>query len=170
PGQREHVRDERVLREGREIEPLALLRERVLLRHERDPVPMEDRQHRELREEVAAAARDREIDLVRADQLRDLLRRALVELEIHLRIALTKAADRLRQHVARLGMRRRDRQRALLLRSEVAREARDILDLTQDLAGASDDLASGGRHGGQALALARVALQTDLRSEAPQPL
>ncbi len=128
-------------------------------------MPVVDRQQREMREQLLRAGRDREIDLVRAHELDDLLRRSLVQLEIDARIALAERADDLGQHIARLGVSRGDRQRAVELGGEVAREARDVADLAEDLARACDHLAARGRDGGEALALAREQLHAELRLE-----
>src|SRR5690606_6875453 len=166
----EHVRDERICRERLQVERLRLACERMLLRHERDAMPVVDRQQRELREQILRARRDREIDLVRADELGDLLRRALVQLQVDARIALAERAHDLGQHVARLRVRRRDRQRAVELGREIAREALNVADLAQDLARAGDDLAAGRRDRGQALALAREQLDAELGLELLQLL
>ena len=88
-----------------------------------------------------------------------------MQLEIDARIALAERADHLGQHVSRLGVRRGDRQRTVELGGEVAREARDVADLAQDLARACDYLAARGRDGGEALALAREQLHAELRLE-----
>src|SRR5690606_35873814 len=161
----EHVRDERICRERLQVERLRLARERMLLRHERDAMPVVDRQQRQLREEVLRARRDREVDLVRADELGDLLGRALVQLEVDTRIALAERAHDLGQDVARLRMRRRDRKRAVELGRQVAREALDVADLAQNLARPGDDLAARRGDRREALALAREQLYAELRLE-----
>src|SRR5262245_46808972 len=93
-----------------------------------------------------------------------------MQLEVDAWVTLAERADDLGQHVPRLRMRCRDRQRAVELGREVAREARDVADLAQDLAGAGDDLAAGGRNGCQALTLAGKELNAELGFELLQLL
>src|SRR5690606_18225788 len=166
----EHVRHERIRRERLQVERLRLARERMLLRHERDAVPVVYWQQRELRKKILRARRDREVDLVRADELRDLLGRALVQLEVDARIALAKRSHDLRQDITRLRVRRRDRERAVELGRQVAREALNVADLAQDLARPGDDLAARRRDRGQALALACKQLNAELGLELLQLL
>ena len=159
-----------MVRERLQIERLRLLRKRMALRHEHDSMPVVDRHQRQVREQILRAGRDREVDLVGADELGDLLGGALVQLEIDARIALAERADDLGQHVAGLRVRRRDRQRAVELGREIARETRDVADLAQNLARPGDDLAAGRRDRGQALALAREELHAELGLELLQLL
>ena len=88
-----------------------------------------------------------------------------MQLEVDARVALAKRADDLGQDVARLRVRRRDRERAVELGREVAREARDVADLAQDLARARDDLAARRSDRREALALAREQLHPELGLE-----
>jgi len=93
-----------------------------------------------------------------------------VQLEVHFRIAGAEGADHLREHVARLRVGRRDRQRAFLLGREIAGEARDVVRFAQNLARPRDNFAAGRGDRGQALALAREQLHAELRLELLQLL
>src|SRR5262245_46125085 len=93
-----------------------------------------------------------------------------MQLEIDARVTFAERANDLGQHVTRLRMRRRDRQRTVELGRQVAGETRDVADLAQDLARAGDDLAASRGDRGQALALTREQLYAELGFELLQLL
>ena len=111
-----------------------------------------------MRELLLRTGRDREIDAVARDHFRNLLRRALVQMQAHLRILEPKRANHLRQHVSRLSMRGRDRQRAAVGLAQLRRGAANILHFTQDAGGARDDFLArvGGARQRAALALEQL--------------
>jgi len=71
--QAENVSHEWKAGEQLQLERLAEPRERMLLGHQHDAMPVVDRQQRQVREELPRPRRDREVDLVGADELGDLL-------------------------------------------------------------------------------------------------
>ena len=85
-----------------------------------------------------------------------------MQVQAHLRIFLAKLADHLRQHVARLGVRGRDGQRAAVGLAQLGRGAADVLHLAQDACGARDDLLARGRGAGERAALAFEQLKAEL--------
>jgi len=123
-----------------------------------------------MRKQVLRTGCDREIDLVRADQLGNLFGRALMQIEIDPGINLAEGANNLGQDIAGLRVSRRDRKRAFLLGRQVAREASDVVDLTQNLPGTRDDVAAGRCDRREALALAREKLDAELGLELLQLL
>jgi len=84
-------------------------------RHDHAAVPFVARQRDELRVVGERLGRDPEIGFGLRDELRDLARVALVQQQPHFWEALGELLDRRRQHVARLRVRRRDRQRAFVV-------------------------------------------------------
>jgi hypothetical protein len=102
---------------------------------------------------------------MRVDELGNLLGRSLMKLEIDLRIALGERLDHLWQYIARLRVRRRNRQRAGLLPLELTRKVRDVFYLAQHTPRAVDDFLTGRRDGRETLALAREQLHAQLALE-----
>ena len=77
-----------------------------------------------------------------------------MQVEAHLRKALSKLTDNLRQDISCLRVRGGYRQCAFLLLDVVGRKAADIVDLLQDDSRTLYDLFAGRRYAIQALALA----------------
>ena len=126
----------------------------MALRHHHGAVPAIDRQAHQMRKQLLRARRDGEIDAVAGDHFGDLLGGALMQMQAHLGVFLAKYADHLRQHIARLGVRGRDRQGAAVGLAQIRRGAADVLHFAQDAAGARDDFLAGGGDAGQRAALA----------------
>src|SRR5690606_32308117 len=80
-----------------------------------------------------------EVDTVIGDQRRDLLGRALVQLQVHVRVALVELPQDVRQYVAGLRVRGGDREGAFLFRGQFLAEAADVFDVSQDFARVLDD-------------------------------
>ncbi len=136
--------------------------ERVVARHHDVAVPAIARQQRKAVVERLRARGDREVDAIERGHLGDLLGGALVQVQAHLRVLLAELLDDLRQHVARLCVRGRDRQRATLLVLEIVGKALDVLHLAQDPDRAVDDLLPGGSDARQVAAVADEDLETEL--------
>ena len=162
PGQTEHVGHQRVGRKCCQVQRFDAPAERMLPGHQNDPVPVIDRQQREVGEHALGAACDGEIHLLVGYQFGNLLGGPLVQLQVHARIAASKCLDDLRQNVPRLCVSGGDGKRAFLLRGEIAGETGDVVHLAQDLAGPFDDLMPGRRDRSEALALAREQLHAEL--------
>ena len=105
----------------------------MALRHDDAPVPAIAGQQHQVAEQLLRAGVDREVDAVALRHVGDLLGGALVQMQLDLRIALAESADHLGQHVARLRMRRADRQRAASVALLFVREPLDALDFLEDL-------------------------------------
>ena len=134
-------------------------------RHHHGAVPAVYRQAHQMREQLLGAGRNGEIDPVARHHLGDLLRRALMQVQTHFRIFGAKRANHLRQHIARLGVRGRNRQRAAIRLAQLRRSAADVLHFTQDAGGARDDLLAGRRGAGQRPALALEQLKAQFLLE-----
>jgi hypothetical protein len=130
--------------------------------HHDDAVPAVAGQQHQVREQLARAGGDGEVDAVGRHQFGDLLGRALLQLQVDPRVALAELPDDVRQHVARLGVGGGQRQRPLLLPGHVAGEAADVLHFAHDPAGAADHFPAGRGDGRQALALAGEELHAKL--------
>ncbi len=102
--------------------------------------------------------------------LGDLQRVALVQDDLDLRVARREFAQHLRQHVARLRVRGRDRQRAGVLAAEFVGDALQVGDFAQRAARGGDHDLAGRRERRQALALAHEDRQAELVLELPDLL
>ena len=101
------------------------------MRHHDVAMPAEAGHQGERRKQLVRAGRDREVDAIRGRQIRNLLGRALVQVQVDARIPGAELLDDGRQHVTRLGVRRRDRHRAAVLVLEVGRQALYVLGLLE---------------------------------------
>ena len=158
------VRDDRILRELLEREVLRAQDRMAFLRDDaaRD---REARQHDEARKRPHGLGAEREIGFVLLDRFADLRRVALLEPQPHARVALDELLDDARQHVARVGVRRRDREVALLLRVVVVVDRVQVVDVVQDPLRDLDHLAAGIGQADDAIPLALEDLEAELRLE-----
>ena len=126
--------------------------------HQDDPVPTEAGQQHESRKELAGTGGNGEVHAVGSYQFGQLFGGALVQLEVDFWVAFAEFPNDVRQHVARLGVGRRNGQGAFLFARQVAGEAPDILRLPHDAPGAGNHVPPRRGDGGQALPLAREEL------------
>ena len=103
------------------------------VRHDDAPVPAIAGQQHQIGEQLLRAGVDREVDAVALRHVGDLLGGALVQMQLDVRIALAELPDHRRQHVARLGVRRADRERAAAVALLLVGQALDALDFLEDL-------------------------------------
>jgi hypothetical protein len=75
--------------------------------------------------------RDADVGLAADEHLRDLLRRALVQRQRHLRVQRAEVLHHRRQRVARLRVRGRDRQRPAVHRRELGAHAAQVVGVQQ---------------------------------------
>ena len=113
---------------------------------------------------------DADVGVAARRLLGDLHRVALVQLELDLGIARREIAQHRRQHVARLRVRRRDRERALVLAPEFVADALQVADFAQRAARGRDDDFAGRRERGEPLALAHEDPHAELVLELPDLL
>ena len=102
--------------------------------------------------------------------LGDLHRIALVQLQLDLRIARSEIEQHRRQNVTRLQVRRRDRERALVLAPELGADAFQVAELAQRAPRGRDDGLARGRERGEPLALAHEHAHAELVLELPDLL
>src|SRR5690242_15942019 len=119
-------------------------------------------QQRELAEQMLRAGGDGAIDTIARHHLGDLLGSSLVQVETHLRVASAELANHIRQNIARLRVRRADRQASLALIAQLGREAADSARLLQYAHGALDDLLSGGSNAREIAPFAYEDLESEL--------
>jgi hypothetical protein len=131
----------------------------VSFRNQNLAVPAVAGNHQQFAELRAIASGDREVDGVVANETCNLLRCALVQVQVYARIACPEFLHDPGQDVARLGMCGRNRKRALLFLKILVGEAPDALDLVHDYPGTFDDPVAGVRYAVEALSLAREQLQ-----------
>ena len=98
----------------------------------------------------------------RCGHVGDLLGRALVQMQLDLRITLAKSADHLGQHVARLRVRRADRERAAAVALLLVGQPLDALDFLEDLQRAIDDALARRRDARERAALAQKDRKAEL--------
>jgi hypothetical protein len=103
-----------------------------------------------------------EVDAVALRHVGDLLRRALVQMQLDLRIALAKPADHFGQHVACLRVRGADRERPTSIALLLVREPLDALDFLEDLLRAIDDALARRRHARERAPLAQKDRKAEL--------
>ena len=115
-----------------------------------------------MREQLLRAGVDREVDAVARRHVGDLLGRALVQVQLDVRIALAELADHRRQHIARLRVRRADGQRAAAVALLLVGQALDALDFLEDLLGPLDDPLAGRGDPRQGAALAQEDRKAEL--------
>ncbi len=127
-------------------------------RHDHRPMPAIHRQAHQMRELLLRARGDGEVDAVARHHFGDLLRGALVQMQAHLRIFEPKGANHLRQHVARLGVRGGDRQRAAVGLAQLRGGTANVLHFPQNAGGARNDFLArvGGPRQRAALALEQL--------------
>ena len=121
-------------------------------RHEHAAIPLVARQRDELGERRQRFGRDADVGVAVRGVLGDLDGIALVQLDLHARKARGEIAHDRRQHVARLRVRGRDGERALVLVPELGSHAADVLDLPQRAARGGDHRFAGRRDRRDALA------------------
>ena len=121
-------------------------------------------------EHRARARGDGEIDAIRGREIGDLFGISLVQVQTHLRVLVAESLEHLRQHVTRLGVRGRDRQRARFVLAQLGGERLDAARLAHDLRGAVDDLVAGVGRAHQRAALAFEQLEAELVLELLQLL
>ena len=142
----------------------------MIRRHDDAPVPLVAGQQHQVRKEILRTGGDGKVDAVERGHLGDLFRRALVQMQPHFRVLGAELLDDRREHVARLGVRRADGERAAVLVLQVVRDALDVLHLAQDLHRPVDDLLAGGRDFRQRAAAADKDAEAELILEQLQLL
>ena len=138
--------------------------------HDDPPVPLVARQQHELAEESVRSGGDGEVDAIGPRHLRNLLRRALVQMELHVRVTRAELPNHRGQHVPRLRVSGADGERAPLLVLVFGGHALDVLRLAQDAQGVIDDPLARRRDPGQRAPVAREDVESELVLQQPQLL
>ena len=123
-------------------------------RHDHAAIPFIAGQRDQFRGVSYRFGGDPQISLALGDEFGDLHRVALVEQQSHLGKAFGELLDCRRQHVARLGVGRRDAQRSFIACAMLVADALEAGGVDQQQAGAFDDQAARFREAGEALAVA----------------
>ncbi|CAM2151084.1 hypothetical protein PT2222_250087 [Paraburkholderia tropica] len=124
------IGDDRIFGDVFEREILAA-HERMRLRHDHHVMPRIARERHDIGETIERFGRDADIGLAVDDHLRDLLRIALAQRQMHLREHLAELVHDLRQRIARLRVSRRHDEVAAVLIGELARHAAQVLRVEQ---------------------------------------
>jgi hypothetical protein len=158
------VGDERELGQPRQRQyhaAVGLLRQRVVARHNDDVRPAITRQRHQILVTRQRFGGDADVGLPIEQHLRDLARRALVELQHHVRVRRAEIANGGWQGVARLRMRRGDGERAAVLRGEVGAGALEVVRLDQQSLDDRQHHLAGWREPGEPLAGAHEDLDAE---------
>ena len=152
-GETENIGDQRIRRKILQRELLDA-RERMVFEHDDLPVPAVNRQQYEPWEQAVGAGGNGELHAIGRDHLANLLRGALMQMQLDLRVALTKRMHHRGQYVARLGVRGCDRERAAIVLIEVGGDRLEAVDLGQCAIGVLQHRRALRRHAGKRPAFA----------------
>ena len=141
------------------------LGQRMVLEDDDLAVPAIHRQQHQARKQPFRAGGDRKLHPIGGHHLADLLRGALVQVQLDLRVALAKRMHHRRQHVARLGVRGRDRQRAAIVLVQVGGDRLEAVDLGQRAIGVLEHLGPLRGHARERPPLAHEQVEAELALE-----
>ncbi|VWX63261.1 conserved hypothetical protein [Burkholderiales bacterium 8X] len=159
-GERRVVGDDRL--GGQVFERHALLAgQRVILGQHQHVLPFVAGQGDQLGVGIERFGGDTDLGDLVDDHPGDLLGRALMQADVDLGIGLAQPDHRHRQHVARLGVRGGDRQRAAVLGTELFADALEVADLPHDEPDAGQHVLAGFGDTLQALAVPREDLDPE---------
>jgi hypothetical protein len=148
------IGDDRMRGEGLQCHALAA-RQRVARRHQHAAVPAIAGQHHELAELLHGLGGDGEIDFAVGGHACDLLRRALVQVQMHMRVLEPEALDHRWQRIARLGVRGGDGELSAVTVVVLGGHAVDVVGFVQQALGAFENAATGRGDFGEVLARAQ---------------
>ena len=169
PGEAEDIGDQRVFADRLQAQGLAV-QDGVAQGGDEAAVPAVAGDGGERRVGAQCLGADGEVHRVGLRQLRELGRRALVDLERDPGIGEPEGADHRRQDIAGLGVGGADPQHALGFVHMVPTHREDVLPDRQRLPRIAQDLLPGGGEGGEALALTDEEPGPELRLQAGEVL